>query len=133
MSATLERNRPDLPDDRRERFSIDGVSVCDLFDRVYDETQELSSRFNKLVRFDVIAWSALTVAADAEALSESLVQAVRWCVASSDTQLVTVRAYPSHDEVWAVFDVQADLYAAGELFEFIGGEFEECRFHTGPV
>lgn len=111
MNSTLVATRHSAKESPRERFYIDGFSVSDLFDIVYDETRDMADRFKKPIRFDIISWSPLTVAADAEAFSDALAQAVRWCLASEDTHCVTIRSYPCHDDVWAVFDIQADLYA----------------------
>lgn len=97
-----------------DRRRVDGSSVTDLFDRLYRETGEMARRFGKEIRFEVIAWSNLTIAADPNPILESMVQALRWCLASEDTLSVTVRAYPCHDNVWAVFDIQADL-TSGKL------------------
>ena len=111
MNTTLYISRSVSERSPQERLYIDGLSVNDLFDRVYRDTYDVASRFGKNVRFDVIAWSPLTVAADADVLADAFAQTVRWCLASEDTHSVTVRAYPCHDDVWTLFDVQADLNA----------------------
>jgi hypothetical protein len=91
------------------RTRVDGVSVTDLFDTVYGQTHEISERFAKPLQFEVIAWSDLTIAAEAGSFSAELVLAIRKCLACEDARRVTVRAYPCHDDVWAIFDVQTDI------------------------
>lgn len=148
MNSTLAYSRLVAAKPTGERLTIDGFPVSDLFDEVYEQTRDLAGRFGKPVQFEVIAWSELTIAAHAGALKAALVQTIRWCLATEDTQGVTVRAYPCHDDVWAVFDLQADLfsdersqpeawkpalYALRTAIQRMGGEWEpvasyaDCR------
>jgi hypothetical protein len=109
MSLTTLCAAPAWKQSSLDPFYIDGIPVCDLFDRLYDETREIACRFEQRVSFDVISWSDLTVAADEKAIREVLNQAIRWCLSSDDTASIMVRAHPCHEDVWTVFDIQADL------------------------
>jgi hypothetical protein len=111
MNHSLAQSRISVTTPAAERAPIDALAVNSLFDRLFDVTRDMADRFGKPIHFEVIAWTEFSVAANAEALVAALNRALRWCVSSEDTQSVTVRAYPCHDDVWAVFDIQADLFA----------------------
>jgi hypothetical protein len=90
---------------------IDGVEVDDLFENLYFETRDVAEEFEKSIRFDVISGSTLTVAVDREAISDELGKALRWCIASEETQYVSLTAYPCRQDVSAIFDIQAHLHS----------------------
>lgn len=83
---------------------IDGISVEVLFDHLYHNYQDI--RYT--TRYEIITWEPLYVAADREALSNSLSVIADFIREQSQGGTITVRAYPSHDDVCVTFEMTSD-------------------------
>src|SRR3989442_1555181 len=88
----------------RERFApsdliwfIDGVSVAQLFEDVYSEFRRRASERGVRLRFDVIEWEPILVAADRCALRNSIEAIVVSALSARGVQNVTLRAFPRPD------------------------------------
>jgi hypothetical protein len=90
----------------RSTYEIDGCAVEQVLDEVYRSCWNDVACRGLDLRPQVIAWDPLWVAADRSALSRILSTAVKHVVSNTEDGAVHVRAFPSHDEVCVVFEVQ---------------------------
>ena len=95
----------------RANFNIDGCDVHQLLEDVYRACWDHTALRGLNLKPQMIAWDALAVAADREALVELLDTAIKHVAANTDSGAVHLRAFPTHDEVYVVFEVKNELPA----------------------
>jgi len=110
-STTINETRNDARITLRANFSIEGCAVDQLLEDVYRACWDHTALRGLDLKPQMIAWDALAVAADREALCELLETAIKHVAANTDSGALHLRAFPTHDEVYVVFEVKNELPA----------------------
>ena len=90
----------------RTPLRIEGSSVDHILQEVYDAVIDSASERGLSVRFDVIAWELLSVAADRDELIDCLCAVTDHVLSQTAYGGVTIRAMPSHDDIYVQFEVE---------------------------
>lgn len=90
----------------RSAYRIEGCAVDQLLDDVYHSCWDYVAIRGMDLQTQVIAWDALCAAADRKALSNLLSTAVKHVVSNTQDGVIHMRAFPSHNDVYVVFEVQ---------------------------
>jgi hypothetical protein len=102
-AAVVARERPS-----EAPYYIDGVPVESLFEEIYDSARELAESRGVKLRFEVVAWDPLYVAADRRALRDILLDLTTRAIQTAYEGSVRLRAFPSHDDVCVTFQIVGD-------------------------
>lgn len=89
----------------RDRFYIDGHPVDGLFEDIYARLREPAAANAVRLKFDVIAWDPLVVAADRHALHSVLMDITMHAIDNCAEGCVTLRAFPTADESAVTFEI----------------------------
>ncbi len=90
----------------RAGFCIDGCSVDQLLEDVYRACWDQMALRDLDLRPQIIAWDPLCVAADSPALLDLFVEVVKHVGYNTEEGVVHIRAFPSHDDVFVIFEIQ---------------------------
>src|SRR5438309_1992853 len=122
MTTTQTIVRPH--ETRQERYS-DGVSVEELFEDIYRRLRMPTAERGIRLRFDVIAWQPLTVAANHDALTEVLETSIREAMTNRSVRSITLRAFPCPEDLCILFEVLDDRTEATNCI----GSINRDNFH----
>jgi len=92
----------------RSALWIDGCAVDQVFDEVYRTYRKTMSGRDIELCPEVIAWAPVLAAADRAALSGLLSAAVMHVASNTEGGAIWMRAFPSHDDVFVVFEIKND-------------------------
>jgi hypothetical protein len=100
--VSIDETRREL----RSAYRIDGCSVDELLEDVYKTCWDKAAVRGLDLRPELIAWEPIQAAADANALRGLLSTAVHHVASNTEEGAIHLRAFPSHDDVYVVFEVQ---------------------------
>ena len=100
--VSIDETRREL----RSAYQIDGCNVDELLEDVYQTCWSKAAVRGLDLRPELIAWQPIHAAADAGALRGLLSTAVHHVACNTEEGAIHLRAFPSHDDVYVVFEVQ---------------------------
>ena len=117
LSIYMQTCLPTTP----SKVYIEGIHVDALIDDIHARVQARSNEKGVRIRYEVIAWNPITVAADKIALLELIDDLIGQAIdLSPQGTNVTLRAFPSHDDACTTFEItdcRACSRDAGEKHE----------------
>jgi hypothetical protein len=140
---SVEQTRREL----RCAYRIDGCDVDELLQDVYRTCWDTAALRGLDLRPELIAWQPIHAAADAGALRGLLSTAVHHVACNTEEGAIHLRAFPSYDDVYVVFEVQNEkparrrsdrleaftrmMHRARLEVESMGGELAEFATEDG--
>lgn len=102
LSIYMQTCLPPTP----HKVYIEGIHVDALIDDIHVRVQARSKEKGVRIRYEVIAWNPITVAADKLALLELIDELIGQAIdLSPEGTNVTLRAFPSHDDICTTFEI----------------------------